>query len=65
MATMIVKRAEIPGTKYDRAINGAPCPKCAAAKCSVVRTLPWDSGTRVRYHVCRRCGIAFKSIEEN
>jgi len=56
------KRTGIPGVTYSRR-RGAMCPFCKRSKGSVLRTLPWEGETRIRYHNCRRCGGRFKSIE--
>jgi hypothetical protein len=55
----------LDGACYDRKL-GAACPGegCGERKPKVVRTLPWEHGVRVRYHRCQRCGVTFKSLEE-
>jgi Zn ribbon nucleic-acid-binding protein len=61
----IVKTREpLDGVEYSR-IDGAECPACKMPGGYVTNTLPWEDGLRIRYHVCRRCGSRFKSIEEN
>lgn len=62
--TVRKKREPLDGVGYDRII-GAQCPACYMPGGYVTNTLPWEDSTRVRYHVCRRCGTRFKSIEEN
>ena len=51
------------GVTYDRRV-GAECPMCRLPKCYVRDTMPWQDDIRIRYHVCRRCGHLFKSVEE-
>jgi len=57
----IIKK-QIDGTEYNR-ITGASCTACRASGAYTRNTLPWESGLRIRYHTCRRCGTSFKSIE--
>jgi len=59
------KREPIEGVSYIRIDNGASCPICRMSKAHVTHTLSWESSLRVRYHLCRRCGTRFKSIEED
>ena len=61
----ITRTKEIRGATYDRRAGGAPCPECGEPKARVRRTLPWEDGVRVRYHDCQRCGVRFKSLEED
>lgn len=56
------KREPLDGVVYDR-IAGAQCPACNMPGGYVTNTLPWESKVRIRYHVCRRCGSKFKSVE--
>ncbi|MFH0825279.1 MAG: hypothetical protein V2B18_21215 [Pseudomonadota bacterium] len=54
----------VGGIKSEYRINGcAPCPFCEAPWAPVRNVLPWAGNMRVRYHVCRRCGKSFKSVE--
>lgn len=39
---------------------GAHCPICKKARSPVTR----KAGERIRYHVCSRCGLRFKSVEK-
>ena len=50
------------GADYHQ-IDGAKCPRCRMGPASVRNTMPWADGLRERYHICRRCGNTFKSIE--
>lgn len=56
-----VKKQPLDGVTYDR-IKGARCPRCQMPG-GVTNTLPWEDDMRVRYHICRRCGGRFKSME--
>lgn len=56
-----LKRQPLDGVTYDR-IKGAICPRCSMPG-GVTNTLPWEDGLRVRYHICRRCGKKYKSVE--
>jgi len=38
---------------------GASCPVCNSGRAQVYR----KAGDRIRYHVCQKCGLRFKSIE--
>ncbi len=51
---------------------GAICPACDTARASVVGSLPWEGGVKIRYHRCRNmdcplCQLktSIKSIEED
>ena len=59
-----VKTVEVTGVRFDRKAGVDPCPYCKAPMGKVYRTKKWDGGVRERYHVCRRCGQTFKSVEE-
>ena len=56
------------GATYSPRI-GVPCPSCGK-RTAIVRTLPWDGHTRIRYHRCDHPGCllcaakkTIKSIE--
>ena len=55
-------RQPLDGVEYSR-IKGAKCPICFMPGGYTQNTMPWEDGIRIRYHVCRRCGGRFKSIE--
>ena len=64
---LLTRVREIEGVRYSRQ-KGVRCPGRPGEPCDdprprVVRTMAWEQGVRVRYHVCGRCGTAFKSIE--
>ena len=57
------------GVDYS-AQSGATCPYCRTPRAKVTGSLPWESGTKTRYHKCARgaCplhkgGITFKSVQ--
>uniref|UniRef100_A0A6M3J593 Uncharacterized protein n=1 Tax=viral metagenome TaxID=1070528 RepID=A0A6M3J593_9ZZZZ len=67
VARMVIEDAkrerDTGGVTFDRRA-GADCPMCRFPKCNVRDTMPWQDDIRIRYHVCRRCGHQFKSVEE-
>lgn len=56
------KREPLDGVEYNR-ISGAMCMACKMPGGYIRNTLPWKNDIRIRYHVCRRCGTKFKSVE--
>jgi len=50
------------GVTYS-ARDGGVCPMCGHHRCRIYRSLPWESGSRVRYHRCPSCGASFKSVD--
>lgn len=48
---------------YTNSIGRAPCPHCHAPWAPVRNVMPSDGEVRIRYHICRRCGKSFKSVE--
>jgi YgiT-type zinc finger domain-containing protein len=68
--TYITRQTVVFGVKYERTGDGGTCPNCGEKKCRISRSMPWEkvgrgkAVTRVRYHICPRCGTRFKSIEE-
>lgn len=45
-------------------VKGAKCPNPECGKRTKVKnTLPWEEGTRIRYHECV-CGLKVRSIQE-
>ena len=57
----------IEGVAYSRQ-SGVRCPgrlntPFGRRRPKVVRTMPWEQGTRVLYHRCLGCAARFKSIE--
>lgn len=58
-----IKKAEEHGLEtvdYDL-VNGANCPKCGE-RMKTKNTLPWEDGTRMRYHLCA-CGVKARSVQ--
>lgn len=40
---------------------GAVCPWCGN-KTKIVRTMPWEDSTRIRYHLCQTTGCAMAKM---
>lgn len=57
------RRIGAAGVDYSPRV-GAICPWCGK-KARIVRTMPWEDNTRIRYHRCETKGCAMEKMRDS